>query len=319
MRTDGFVVIAVCVNFVRYASRYWLFHQFLAHMRALNVQVLVVELAFGDRPFEVTELGNPMHLQLRTDQEFWAKEVLINIGIRHLQLIRPDVEYVAWVDADITFLRQDIASETIQQLQHYDVVQMFAEALDTGPNGESLLSHYGFMYQYHRNGTLLPDDAKGSWHPGYAWAARMSALKKLPLPFPLFDQAILGSGDRHMAMALIGKAALSVPRGISAGYRTQVETWGKLVEIHIRRNVGFVPGLIVHHWHGAKANRKYIERWQVLIETGFDPTRDLVRDAQGLYRLVDFMDERSIRLRDLLRAYFRQRDEDSTHVEPEAA
>jgi hypothetical protein len=51
-----------------------------------------------------------------------------------------------------------------------------------------------------------------------------------------------------------------------------------------------------------------------LIDTGFDPTRDLVRDANGLYRLVDFMDERSIRLRDLIRSYFRQRDEDGTHL-----
>ena len=126
---------------------------------------------------------------------------------------------------DITFLRQDIAVETIQQLQHYDVVQLFAEALDTGPKGEQLLSHYGFMYQYHRNGPFCPMTSKIGT-PGYAWAARMSALKRLPLPFPLFDQAILGSGDTHMAMGLVGKAGLSLPSGISAGYRTQVETWG---------------------------------------------------------------------------------------------
>ena len=46
----------------------------------------------------------------------------------------------------------------------------------------------------------------------------------------------------------------------------------------------------------------------------FRSTRDPVRDANGLYRLVDFMDERSIRLRDLICAYFRQRDEDGTHL-----
>jgi hypothetical protein len=32
----------------------------------------------------------------------------------------------------------------------------------------------------------------------------------------------------------------------------------------------------------------------------------------GLHRLVDFMDKRSIRVRDLNREYFRKRDEDST-------
>ena len=39
----------------------------------------------------------------------------------------------------------------------------------------------------------------------------------------------------------------------------------------------------------------------------------LVRGPDGLRRLVDFMDERSIRVRDLNREYFRKRDEDSTH------
>jgi hypothetical protein len=42
-------------------------------------------------------------------------------------------------------------------------------------------------------------------------------------------------------------------------------------------------------------------------------TRDIVRGPDGLYRLADFMDERSIRMRDLIREYFRQRDEDGTH------
>jgi hypothetical protein len=59
-------------------------------------------------------------------------------------------------------------------------------------------------------------------------------------------------------------------------------------------------------------NRKYRECWDIFKCTQFDPTQDLVRDPDGLHRLVDFMDERSIRVRDLNREYFRKRDEDST-------
>jgi hypothetical protein len=58
---------------------------------------------------------------------------------------------------------------------------------------------------------------------------------------------------------------------------------------------------------------KYRERWDILKSTQFDPTRDIVRGPDGLYRLADFMDERSIRMLDLIREYFRQRDEDGTH------
>ena len=117
-----------------------------------------------------------------------------------------------------------------------------------------------------------------------------------------------------MAKGLVGEGSSSVPEGISPGYRAQVETWSKLAEIHLRRNVGYVPGLITHDWHGDKMNRKYLERWDILKQTEFDPSRDLTRDVQGLYRLADFLDERSMRLRDLIRAYFRQRDEDSTYL-----
>ena len=74
-----------------------------------------------------------------------------------------------------------------------------------------------------------------------------------------------------------------------------------------------MPGLITHHWHGDKMIRKYRERWDILKCTQFDPTQDLVRGPDGLHRLVDFMDERSIRVRDLNREYFRKRDEGSTH------
>jgi hypothetical protein len=277
---------------------------------------MLAELAFGDRPFEVTSPNSDMHLRLRTNQELWYKENLINLAIAHLRRVRPSARYVAWIDADIVFQRRDIVAETVEQLQHYDIVQMFSHAVDLGPRGENIRSDLGFMFQYHRNGTQPPLASQGSaaatqevWHPGYAWAATVAALEKVML----FDQAILGSGDRHMALGLIGRPELSVPQGLSSGYRAQVETWGALAELSIRRKVGYVPGLITHHWHGDKVNRKYRERWDILKCTQFDPTRDLVRGPDGLLRLVDLMDERSIRMRDLVREYFRQRDEDSTH------
>jgi hypothetical protein len=315
--TEDLYVIAVCANPIRYSTRYRLFRDFLAHMHDLNAQVLVVELAFGDRPFEVTDADNDLHLRLRTDQELWHKENLINLGINHLTRVRPNAKFVAWIDGDVQFQRRDIISETVEQLRHYYVVQMFSHAVDLGPQQQNLRSDTGFMYQYHQHGNTRPTDRsgdKGSWHPGYAWAARLDALNNLP--GPLFDRAILGSGDHHMAKAFIGEAGLSVPQGISPGYRAQVETWGTLAEIHLRRNVGYVPGLITHHWHGDKTNRKYLERWDVLEKTQFDPTRDLTCDVQGLYRLADFLDDRSMHLRDLIRAYFRQRDEDSTYLPP---
>jgi hypothetical protein len=290
-------------------------------MRELHLPVLTVELAFGNRPFELEGHLSELHLGLRTDEELWFKENLINLGIDYLSKVRPKVEYVAWIDADVHFQSRNIGDETVQQLQHYDVVQMWSDAADLGPQGQFVQKHVSFMHQYRAADPTPPLSCAGSaplqkafWHPGYAWAARMSALQRLPLRYPLFDQGILGAGDHHMAQALIGRASASLPGGISPGYRAQVERWGKLADLHIRRNVGYVPGMITHFWHGKKADRKYVERWDILKETQFDPNHDLVRGADGLYQLVDWMDDRSIRLRDRIRDYFRQRDEDNTSI-----
>lgn len=319
-----FYVIAVVSNPVRYESRYRLFREFTKHMGDMGAQLLTVEQAFGNRPFVVTERDREDHLQFRTDVELWHKENMINLAIEYLCQWRPDWKYVAWIDADVTFQRRDIITETVQQLQHYDFVQMWSHVADLGPKGEIVKQDVSFMYQYHKNGMSPPKTAKGVpskygygtkesgyfWHPGYAWAARRSALDRVRL----FDKGILGSSDHHMAMALVGKGELSVPTGLSSGYYDAVRTWEQLATLNIRRNVGFVPGTITHGWHGTKTKRKYTERWDVLRKSQFDPHRDLVRDAQGLYRLNDFMDERSIRLRDDIRLYFRDRDEDSTYT-----
>jgi hypothetical protein len=161
MQTDGFYAIVVCSNPIRYASRYRLLRDCLDHLEDLGFKVLLVELAFGDRPFAVTRPNDDMHLQLRTDEELWFKENLINLGITHLRRVRPRVRYVAWIDGDIVFQRRDIIAETVEQLQHYDIVQMFSHSVDMGPRGENIHSDLGFMYQYHRNGAQPPLGSQG--------------------------------------------------------------------------------------------------------------------------------------------------------------
>ena len=123
----------------------------------------------------------------------------------------------------------------------------------------------------------------------------------------------VGSGDRHMAYGLIGRAESSIHPDLTAEYRARVLRWQELAERHIRRNVGCVPGTIAHAWHGRKANRGYSSRWRILIDNAFDPATDLKRDWQGLYQL-EVHDDRQIKLRDAIRAYFLSRNEDSTRV-----
>jgi hypothetical protein len=145
------------------------------------------------------------------------------------------------------------------------------------------------------------------WHPGFAWAAKKAALEKVGM---LMDHAILGSADWHMASALVGQVHRSLYSGYSPAYVQLCKQWQENAEAHVQRNVGYMPGLVNHLFHGAKKNRSYSQRWKFLAQAGYDPNLDLKRDWQGLYQLT----ERSILLRDGIRQYARMRDEDSTAV-----
>ena len=314
----GEAVLHVCTmisNPVRYASRYRLYEGFVAQNAGPHVRFWTVEVAYGDRPFVVTEAGHPQHLQLRTQGELWHKENALNLLFAQVVKAYPDAEYLAWVDADLTFARPDWAYETLQQLQHFQVVQMFSFAQDVGPKFAPSASkpHRGFIYAYCNDDAFMDTDMRfgysASGHPGFAWAARRSALNAAG---GLVDFAVTGGADRHMACGLLGTMERSGPfreaklTDLAPNFRNSLLLWQERAEV-LQRNVGYVDGLILHHWHGRKGDRKYGDRWRIYVDNAFDPWRDLRRDVQGLYDLPAGRQA----LRDDLRSYFRARNEDS--------
>lgn len=299
---DGLWVVAVISNPQRYRARYELYEIFKRAVEFAGANLLTVEIAFGERPFEITDAGNPFNVQLRTNDELWHKENMVNIGISRLPR---DWKYVAWIDADIEFMRHDWPEEIIHQLQHYKVIQLFQNAIDMGPEGEVLKVHQGFMHAF-VNGLLTPGRVSkyAVYHPGYAWAATRHAIDQLG---GLIDIAILGAGDAHMAWALVHRELDYVPERVSPAYLRHLLTWEQRCRDHIRLNVGYMPGTIHHHFHGKKRDRRYAERWQILFRHNYDPDLDIKRDWQG----VTEFSRAGLRMRNDLRAYFRSRNEDS--------
>ena len=309
MRTDLLHVVTCISNPVRYRSRWRLYERFAERMARTGVRLLTVELAYGERPFVVTRAGCGEHVQLRSRSELWSKENLLNIGFSHLP---PDWKYAAWIDADVEFANADWASETIERLQLFDVLQLFSQAVDLDPEHQVLSCakpKSGFMNAWWNGLPASKHYDDGNWHPGYAWAIRRDAYAALG---GLMDFCVLGSADRHMAMSLVGKAGLSVSRKVSPAYKRRVLAWQDRAERCIQRNVNFVPGLLTHWWHGKKKDRRYIERWSILSRHDFDPDLDLQRDwsQHGLLALT----ARCPALRDDIRRYLRARNEDSVDV-----
>lgn len=298
-------VVAVISNTQRYHSRYRLFRDFEAEMKATaNVQLHVVETAFGDRHHEVTSAADPSHLQLRTSHELWHKENMINRAVTHL--LPRDWKYLAWVDADVHFNNPHWALDTIHQLQHYAVAQPWSDAVDLGPSGQVTQTQKSFAALVNQGirVRLNPRETQYQFgHMGYATACTRTFFENVG---GLIDWGILGSGDAHMAYAMIGKVEESVSNRVSDEYKKALVEWQRKAMRETNGHLGFVPGFITHNWHGRKSSRKYLERWQILTKHKFDPHADLRKDGQGLYRLTG-----KPRLQEDIRQYFMARNEDS--------
>lgn len=302
MRADLLHVVTCVANPIRWQSRVKLYREFERHMLDSGVYLTTVECAYGERPFECAGTQGVNHVGVRARTLVWNKEALINIGVGRLP---PDSKYIAWIDADIFFRLKDWASETVQALQQYDVVQPWSDCYDIGPNGEHLQVHRGFARLFHEGKPIVPSGAYGYEfaHPGYAWAATRQAREWTGG----LIEAALGAGDHHMALALIGRVGESVPGGIHPNYLAALEQWQRRAQHHVAGNIGYVPGTIEHRWHGSKERRGYISRWGILTKHQFDPVADIKRNTHGVPELAGNKPELA---RDIDR-YFRSRAEDS--------
>ena len=243
-----------------------------------------VEMAFGNRPFEVTLTNNPHHLQFRTHSELWHKERLLNLLVAHVVQQNPDAKYFAWIDPDVTFANPNWVRETIEHLQHYHVLQLFETCHNLSPDSRVISSQHGIVAGWEANGTIAwdwpPKHHYGFYyHPGYAWAATRWALDELG---GLFDICVAGSGDTHMAGALCGNWKFGFPAELEGtSYGRALQAWARRADASIERNVGHLPGSLFHRWHGRAGDRGYDLRWRILIDQDFDPVFDIQNDIDG--------------------------------------
>ena len=309
MRADLLHVVTVVANPVRWESRLRLYRDFERHMLHSGVRLTTVECAYGERPFEIAAREGVNVVQVRAKTLVWNKENLINLGISRLPA---DWKYLAWIDADIRFRRPHWASETVHALQQYDIVQPWSDAYDLGPHDEHIGHHKSFLCQWWNKQPVVPAGPKfwrfagGPYdypHSGYAWAATRQAINWLG---GLFELGAMGAGDHHMALALVGEVERSVPGPVSRSYLEHLKRWQDRALFHINGNLGFVPGTLEHAFHGRKDDRKYIDRWQMILEHGFDPDTDLKRNSFGVLELAGNKPE----LAHDLDMYFRARNED---------
>lgn len=308
---EGPLHVVACVsNAVGFRRRFELARAFFEDVERLEaagrpIALYVVELAYAGQDFHVTSEGNPRHLRLRSERSpIWHKESLINCAVR--ALLPRDWRAMAWIDADITFESPSWAEDALRLLNgRFDVLQLFSHAKDLGPDGAPMNVFSGFGHELlrgrHRAG-----------HPGFAWACTREAYDRVG---GLYDFGVIGGGDAVIARSILGQAPEALlPPGVHADCVESLRAWQRGAK---GLRLGYVPGVIQHHYHGDKRRRSYSNRHLIIVKHGFSSLLHLERrEGDGLLEpsaacppglLAD------------VAAYFSSRDEDSIYSEAAAA
>jgi hypothetical protein len=298
---DKLNVIIVISNPCQYATRYKLAREFINRiiMEEIHVNLYIVELAYNNQKYYVTQENNPKHLQLRGDIPLWHKENMINIGIK--KLLPENWKAVAWIDADIEFESPTWALDTLKILNGTkDIVQIFSHCVDMDQNKNTLNNFSSFGYKFTKNSKHITTGLD-YWHPGFAWACTRRAYDKMD---GLYDVGILGSGDNIMALSLIQKVLCALDKQSTDNYKKTCFDFQERVKT---LRLGYVPGVIRHYFHGTKKNRKYRERWQILVNYDYDPLKHITTDNNGLIIPSDNCPKE---LLSEIFEYFKERNED---------
>jgi hypothetical protein len=299
-------VISCYFNANRFKSKHDNYTRFVTGIERLNLPYRVVECAFANAPFELADA--PETLRVRGSNILWQKERLLNLALASLP---PSCTKVAWLDCDLIFddpLWADRASEALETVP---VIQPFSSVvrLPSGHTqylgvGETYFS-FGSVHAAWPELTRAGEFAQHG-HTGFAWVARRDLLVK----HGFYDACLTGSGDHLMAHALCGHWSSKCMDGMlqqSGGcYRKHFETWASHLFEDVLGRVGYIPGRLLHLWHGNTTARRYYLRNREFCSFGFKPDTDIQLNADGVWEWAS----QNVDLHKWARAFFEARQED---------
>ncbi len=314
--TAGLHVFACYANPQRWASRLVNFQRFETQILGVGCPLTTVELQYGDRAPDLPLRQGVLRVRLRATDLLWHKENCINLAAAYT----PDWERCVCIDGDFHLVDPNWPEETLRALDIHPIVQVSSELVFLGPQGQHVSKGTSLMKLWVEAqqggkippcgpyGECTPIELQGHGYPGGAWGYRRDAWDAIG---GLLDRCIVGGADHHMAQGLLCLKQAGEPADLSPPYARYIKMWQTRAQRAIQRDVGLVPGLAVHYWHGPYGSRKYGERWKILQRNKYDPYADVHQDAKGVLNLSGNKPQ----LRDELRAYFLGRMEDTVDLD----
>lgn len=311
MANNTFWCLTTFFNPAGYKSRLQNYLIFAENLMRQNVNLLTIELAFGNDAFYLRPSANVIHM--RAKSVLWHKERMLNYAIANLP---EECKYIAWVDGDIIFDDDNWAEHLIGKLQTNDIVQPFQEVVslapkETSPTGKHLETERAVVWQYKTNDNWL-EKRKGWKLPyatiGYGWASKRNAFDTCD---GMYDRHVLGSSDNLVIDSCLNSFGLHhYWNNISPALKTDMQEW--VGKFGIGKNVDYVPGKIYHLFHGAKKYRGYISRETIIKSNNFDPKTDITLD-NDVYEWCSDKHELHLQCRNYF--YMRREDDDTIPVD----
>ncbi len=296
-RELGFV--AVHFNPCGYAKPRENFKRFLKNWSWMGDRLLVVELAFGEQPFEMSGLAENL-LQLRGDSVMWQKEALINAGTRILR--SRGYENVGWLDGDLELLLDGERwyGEVCRLLRRCRAVQVF-ESLRHQFADDSVRS-YGAVARSAMTQTPTRKIYKG----GGGWAVRGALWDAVQW----YDRMVVGGGDSLLFLASVGALDVLATKSYfadNAAYLEHARAWAAAWHGLVDGDTGWVAADVDIMAHGPRSCRQYDTRAGILIRHGYAP-ETFVRTAPN--GVLEWTAAAPQAMRREIVEYFRGRRED---------
>lgn len=281
----------------------------------LDVALVTVELS-QSATFELAPGDADILIQIRGGDVMWQKERLLNVALAHL----PDeCAYVAWIDCDLLFAREDWVSAAIRELEGTNLCQLYETACHLRPDtpagviGREFASvrEHSIGYATKRGLTTsaaaTTDGVPGTFKRGLAWCARRELLNA----HGFYDRSIIGNGDRLLAFAATGQLEDVIANLLmSPAHAEDYRRWAAGFRSDAGR-LGCIGGDIFHLWHGDLRRRRYTARHQILRDFDYDPSADIALDGAGAWRWNSPKFEMHRRVSE----YFNERREDGEREE----
>jgi hypothetical protein len=302
---DDLAIVTCYYNPERYETKRRNYNRFVSPIVDAGTGFVAIECQFGDTSFELS--GKAGVHQVRGRDVMWQKERLLNLAIARL----PDrYTKVAWLDCDVLFENDRWMVEASSLLEKCAVVQPFEQVVRL-PLGHSYFRGLGdrwegFAAVYQREPTQrLCGDFNRHGHTGFAWAARRDILAR----HGLFDICIAGSGDHLIIHGFCGDFDTPCTARLlrnNVPYREAFVRWASAVAADVNARIGYVPGSLLHLWHGDVSKRHYVARSKELEAFGFHPGHDIRIGSTGCWE----WNSAKPALHTWAAAYFGRREED---------